>query len=207
MSGWNHGETYRRQAKAAGYRSRAAFKLLEIEKRFGILRHARRVVDLCCAPGSWLQVVTHFCDTPDCRIVGVDIAHVIPIEGVDLIQTSIDAPDLVSQILARLGGRATVVLSDCSPKLSGNKTLDRERQVWQAQTSLDIALQLLSTDGHFVTKVFDSDQARKLQRHSKKLFQLVRSFKPKASFKSSPEMYLVAKWFRGAPPKTDVSDP
>jgi 23S rRNA (uridine2552-2'-O)-methyltransferase len=139
--------------------------------------------------------------------VGVDTTYVRSIEGVDLIQTSIDSPDLVSQILERLGGRATVILSDCSPKLSGNKTLDRERQVWLAQTSLDLALQLLHRNGHFVTKVFDSNQARKLEAHSRKLFQSVKSFKPKASFKSSPELYLVAKGYLGPSPMTSECDP
>ena len=207
MSRWNRGETYRRQAKATGYRSRAAFKLLEIEKRFGVLRHAHKVIDLCCAPGGWLQVVTQFCGVSDCQIVGVDVAYVKPIEGVELIQISIDAPDLATRMLERLGGLATVVLSDCSPKLTGNKTVDRERQVWQAQTSLGLALKLLDRNGHFVTKVFDSNQARKLEAQTRKLFQSVRTFKPKASFKSSPETYLVAKGFLGPFPTSAECDP
>ncbi len=206
MSRWNHGETYRRQAKASGYRSRAAFKLLEIEKRFAVLRHARRVVDLCCAPGGWLQVVVELCGVSDCRILGVDLAKVKPIEGVELMQTSIDAPDLASQMLKSLGGRATVVLSDCAPKLTGNKTVDRERQVWQARTSLELALRVLDQKGHFVTKVFESNQAGGLRNQMRKLFQSVRVFKPKASFKSSPEVYLIAKGFLGSSPKTAEYD-
>lgn len=198
MSKWNRGETYRRQAKALGYRSRAAFKLLEIERRFGLLRHARRVVDLCCAPGGWLQVVIELCGDSGCQIVGVDLVHVKPIQGVELMQASIDDPNLVSGVLERLGGQASVVLSDCSPKLTGNKTVDRERQVWQAQTSLRLALQILGQKGHFVTKIFDSNQARKLEAQARELFQSVKIFKPKASFKSSPEMYLVAKGFLGS---------
>jgi 23S rRNA (uridine2552-2'-O)-methyltransferase len=199
---WKRGETYRRQARASGYRSRAAFKLLEIEKRFHVLQRARKVVDLCCAPGGWLQVAVKSCGAPNCRIVGVDLAQVKPIEGVELIRTSIDAPDLPSRILERLGGRATVVLSDCSPKLTGNKTVDRERQVWQAQTSLDLALQLLDRNGHFIAKVFESNQAQEVEAQARTLFQSVRIFKPKASFRSSPEVYLVAKGFLGAAPKT-----
>jgi 23S rRNA (uridine2552-2'-O)-methyltransferase len=139
--------------------------------------------------------------------VGVDVAYVEPIEGVELMQTSIDAPDLVSRMLERLGGPATVVLSDCSPKLTGNKTVDWERQVWQAQTCLGLALKLLDRNGHFVTKVFDSNQARKLEAQTRKLFQSVRTFKPKASFKSSPEMYLVAKGFLAPPPTGAGCDP
>jgi len=207
VTGWDHGETYRKRAKASGYRSRAAFKLIEIEKRFGVLCNARKVVDLCCAPGGWLQVVADLCGKSDCRIVGVDLVPVKPIEGVEIMQASIDAPDLPSRIVERLAGRATVVLSDCSPKLTGNKTVDRERQIWQAQTSLDIGLKVLDRDGRFVAKVFESNQARQLEARVRRLFQSVRIFKPKASFKSSPEMYLIAKGFLGVSSKTAQYDP
>ena len=207
MSRWERSETYRRQAKASGYRSRAAFKLLEIEKRFRVLRHARRVVDLCCAPGGWLQVVVEFCAASDCRILGVDLVPVKPIEGVELMQASIDAPDLASRILERLGGLATVVLSDCAPKLTGSKTVDRERQVWQAQTSLNLALRVLDQKGHFVAKMFESNQARTFQKQTRRLFQSVRVFKPEASFKSSPEVYLIATGFLVSSPKTAEYDP
>lgn len=196
MTGWKRGEVYRRRARAEGYRSRAAYKLLEIEKRFGVLRGARRVVDLCCAPGSWLQVVAKTC--PHCRIVGVDMAYVAPLKGVEIIRSAIDKPSLASQILETLRGPADVVLSDCSPKLTGTKTLDRERQRWLVQVSLEIATQVLRQDGRFVAKVLQSEWTQDLLSQVRSYFDYVRLFKPKASFKGSPEMYLVARGFHGS---------
>jgi len=180
-----------------GYRSRAAFKLKEIENRFFILKSAQRIVDLCCAPGSWIQVIVESCKVPNCRIVGIDKVYVKPVSGAEIIQSDIDAQNLSSKILATLGGPANVVLSDCSPKLTGNKLLDRERQLWLAQISFNLASEILGKDGHFVTKVFHSAHLQELEIRLKSIFRTVKSFKPKSSFKRSPEMYIVAKKFCG----------
>jgi 23S rRNA (uridine2552-2'-O)-methyltransferase len=198
MSRWRRNEAFRRQARRAGYRSRAAFKLLEIEEKFGLMKRANRVVDLCSAPGSWLQVVKEKCSVADYRIVGVDFTHIRPIEGVVVIRSSIEEPDIVSKIMEYLEHPAHLVLSDCSPKLTGKKTLDRERQLWQAQLSLQIAEQLLEKKGNFVTKVFQTNEFQDFTSQVKRRFNSVKSFKPKSSLKRSPEMYLIAKGFRGS---------
>ncbi|MDO8056642.1 MAG: RlmE family RNA methyltransferase [Candidatus Hermodarchaeota archaeon] len=197
MSKWKRDEVFRRRAKNEGYRSRAAFKLIEIEKRFQIFETAKRVVDLCSAPGSWLQVAKDLCSQPDNIILGVDIVRIRAIPDVQILQGSIDDPKIVSVILERLIQPADVVLSDCSPKLTGNKSLDRERQLWQATCSYRLALQLLAKNGNFVTKLFQSDEAKEFITEVQNEFQFVKSFKPKSSFQRSPEMYLVAKGFRG----------
>jgi len=197
MSTWKKNEAFRKRARKAGYRSRAAFKLLEIEQKFGILRKAKRIVDLCSAPGSWLQVAKEKCNQNDYKIVGVDLIFIRPIDGVNIIQASIEEPDLVSQILEQLTLPAHVVLSDCSPKLTGKKALDRERQLWQAKLSLQIAVQLLEKRGHFVTKVFQTSEFQEFITQVKGYFKSVKSFKPKSSLKRSPEMYLIAKEFEG----------
>lgn len=197
MGRWDRNEIYRKRARFSGYRSRAAFKLLEIEDRFQILAQAQRVVDLCCAPGSWLQVIREICEKPECRIIGVDQVFVHPLDGVQILQRAIDAPNLVDEIRTCLGGFAGVVLSDCSPKLTGNKNLDRERQIWLAHVSLDIAMKLLEQKGHFVTKVFHSEKFQQFEIQLKSHFEFVKVFKPKSSFKRSPESYLVAKRFKG----------
>jgi 23S rRNA (uridine2552-2'-O)-methyltransferase len=181
-----------------GYRSRAGFKLLEIDKRFEILKDVHRVVDLCCAPGSWLQVVRERCVTPESVIVGVDSSYVRPIQGVHIIQESIESPNLVLELNNILQKKADVVLSDCAPKLSGNKSLDRERQLWLAKLSLQLAKELLEKKGNFVTKVFQSDAFRDFTIRVKECFRLVKTFKPQSSFKRSPEMYLIAKGYRGS---------
>ncbi|MFW9985548.1 MAG: SAM-dependent methyltransferase [Candidatus Odinarchaeota archaeon] len=197
MGKWKRTEAYRKRAREAGYRSRAAYKLLEIEEQFSIFKHAKRIVDFCSAPGSWLQVIKECCKTPDCSIVGIDINYIKPLSGVHLIQSSIDDPRLKSQILELIQKPANLVLSDCSPKLTGKKTIDRERQIWQAKMSLQLALQLLEKNGHFVTKVFQSGEFRDFITHVKQHFSFVKTFKPKSSFQRSSEMYLIAKHFQG----------
>lgn len=197
MSRWKKDEVFRRQAKKEGYRSRAAFKLLEIEARFRIFTDAKRIVDLCSAPGSWLQVAQELCKSPDSIIVGVDIARIQPIPRTQIIQGSIDDPEIAPRILGLLEQPAHVVLSDCSPKLSGNKRLDRERQLWQATLSLQLALQLLAKGGNFVTKIFQSGETKGFISKVQSTFQFVKTFKPKSSFQRSPEMYLIAKGFQG----------
>jgi 23S rRNA (uridine2552-2'-O)-methyltransferase len=198
MSRWDRQEPYRKQARERGYRARAAYKLLEIENRFGILQGAQRVVDLCCAPGSWLQVVTHCCRETGVRIVGVDTVSVKHLQDVKFIKSSIEAPELASSIREKLGGLADLVLSDCSPKLTGNKTLDRERQVYLAKRSLALSLELLSKRGHFVTKIFQSEQAREVVAIARDYFGFIKLFKPSASLSRSPEVYLIAKYFRAS---------
>jgi 23S rRNA (uridine2552-2'-O)-methyltransferase len=197
VSRWKKDEVFRKRARKEGYRSRAAFKLLEIENRFHIFKAAKHIVDLCSAPGSWLQVAQELCRQPDSIIIGVDVVRIRAIPRVQILQGSIDDPEILSTILKQLGQPADVVISDCSPKLSGNKTLDRERQLWQANCSYRIALQLLAKSGNFVTKIFQSDEAKEFIAEVQDKFQFVKSYKPSSSFQRSPEMYLVAKGFLG----------
>ncbi|MFW9830456.1 MAG: SAM-dependent methyltransferase [Candidatus Thorarchaeota archaeon] len=206
MSKWKKSEVFRKKAREAGYRSRAAFKLKEIDDRFQIFKHATRIVDLCSAPGSWLQIIRERCDFEEARIVGIDIAYIKPIQGVKIFQKSIEDPLVVSDILEFFGQPAQLVLSDCSPKLTGNKLVDRERQLWQAKLSLQLALQLLGKTGHFITKFFQSGEFQVFITEVKKHFNSVKTFKPTSSFKRSPEMYLIAKGFRGVMRQANQSD-
>ncbi len=207
MKRWKKNESYRKQARKAGYRSRAAFKILDIDKRFGILKNAIRVIDLCSSPGSWLQVVRERCVNPEAVIVGIDVAHIKPIPGVHIIQSSIESPELISQLKEFFDNPVQVVLGDCSPKLSGSKSLDRERQFWLAQLGFKLATQLLGKGGHFVTKLFQSDEFRGFIDQAKKHFQSVKTYKPQASFKRSAEMYLIAKGFRGVSDSITLDGP
>lgn len=195
MAKWSKDEIFRKQARKAGYRSRAAFKLLEIDQRFKILKHARRIVDLCSAPGSWLQVAKELCDQRESRIVGIDIEYVKPLPGVNIIRSTIENPELISSVMTILENPAHLVLSDCSPKLTGNKNLDRKRQLEQAKRSFTLARQLLAKNGHFVTKLFQMDELRDFLSEVKQYFKSVKTYKPASSFKRSPEVYLIAKGF------------
>ncbi len=207
MKKWKKNEFYRKQARKAGFRSRAAFKLLEIDKRFEILKHANRIIDICSAPGSWLQVIKERCDDPDTVIIGIDIAHLKSIPGVHIIRSSIEAPELDAQLTELLKKPAQVILSDCSPKLSGSKSLDRERQLWLAQLSFNLVKRFLAKKGHFVTKVFQSNEFRNFIIETKKHFLSVKTYKPQSSFKRSPEMYLIAKGFKGVAEPASQDDP
>ncbi len=206
MKRWKKDEAYRKKARKVGYRSRAAFKILDIDQRFEILKKATRIVDLCCSPGSWLQVVKERVDS-DAVIIGIDVAFVKPIPGVHILQSSIESPELVTHLLELLEKPAHVVLSDCSPKLSGNKSLDRERQLWLAKLSFQLATKLLDKNGHFVTKVFQSDEFQKFISQAKEQFHSVKTYKPQSSFKRSPEMYLIAKGFCGVSESVSPSGP
>jgi 23S rRNA (uridine2552-2'-O)-methyltransferase len=197
LTRWKKDEVYRKQARKAGYRSRAAYKLIELDDRFKIFKGTMRIVDLCSAPGSWLQVIKERCSAPDAIIIGIDIAPVKPISGVKIIQSSLESPELGDKVLRFLEKPAQVVLGDCSPKLSGNKSLDRARQLWLAKLSFQFATKLLEKGGHFVTKVFQSDDFRGFVSQTRRLFRSVKTYKPESSFKRSPEMYLIAKGFRG----------
>ncbi|MFX1577197.1 MAG: RlmE family RNA methyltransferase [Promethearchaeota archaeon] len=199
MERWTKNETYRRKARKTGYRSRAAFKLVEIDERFDVLKQAIRVVDLCSAPGSWLQVVKERCIGSNVVIIGIDMVHIKPIPGVHIIQSSIESPDLVTQILSKLEQPAQVLLSDCSPKLTGTKSLDRARQLWLAKLSYEYATKILEKRGHFITKVFQSIEFDDFITSVGNSFRSVKTYKPQSSFKRSPEMYLIAKGFRGNP--------
>jgi 23S rRNA (uridine2552-2'-O)-methyltransferase len=155
-------------------------------------------VDLCCGPGSWLQVVQQIC-SQDCQIIGIDSVNIQPLEGVEFIQCTIDDPKLVPLLRKKFGSPINVVLSDCAPKLTGSKTLDRQQQLFLAETSLSVAKQLLEKKGHFVSKLFQSEQFKEYEKRLRQIFDFVKSFKPKSSFKRSPEMYFIAKGFKGNP--------
>ncbi|MGQ4834067.1 MAG: RlmE family RNA methyltransferase [Candidatus Asgardarchaeia archaeon] len=186
-------DRYYRAAKKSGYRSRAAYKLLQIQKRFKILRPGSVVLDLCCSPGSWLQVIRRFVGERGI-VVGVDLVKVPKLNGVLFIQADIYDSDIVKKIV-QLSNREKfdVVLSDCSPKLSGVKDLDNFRQIALAERSLEIALSLLKKNGTFVTKVFQGQEFEKYSKKVKDSFLKVFFFKPFASRQKSPEMYIIAK--------------
>lgn len=190
---------YYKKAKQEGYRSRAAYKLLEIQKRFKIFRKGARVVDLGCAPGGWLQLIAAEVG-PKGRMVGVDLqkTRALASENVELIQGDITAPEVRSRIRQALGGEAHVVTSDLSPNLTGIHFQDHMRSCELARTGLAVARELLRPDGIFLTKVFQGEELDVVIRELKDEFGEVRRVVPSASRKASSEIYLLAKGFRGA---------
>jgi len=190
---------YYKKAKQEGYRSRATYKLLEIQKRFKIFQKGARVVDLGCAPGGWLQLIAAEVG-PKGWMVGVDLQKTRPLasENVALIQGDITAPEVQSKIREALGGEAHVVTSDLSPNLTGIGFQDHLRSCELARNALAVARELLRPGGIFLAKVFQGEELESIVSELKDEFEQVRRVVPTASRKASSEIYLLAKGFRGA---------
>ncbi|MDE2339762.1 MAG: RlmE family RNA methyltransferase [Alphaproteobacteria bacterium] len=188
-------DPYVRLAKAEGYRSRAAYKLRELDERFGLLKGARRVIDLGVAPGGWAQVVRLTC--PKARIVGIDLLAVDPLEGVELIQLDFmddAAPDLLS---AALDGPADLVLSDMAANTVGHPQTDHLRTMALVEAAAEFAVECLQPGGAFVAKVLAGGADAALVAMLKRHFTSVKHAKPPASRKDSSEWYVIAQGFKG----------
>jgi 23S rRNA (uridine2552-2'-O)-methyltransferase len=191
-SQWTKDSVYAK-AMRSGYRSRAAYKLLEIQARNGIIRPDDNVVDLGAAPGSWLQVLR---DLTNGTVVGVDLNSIVPIEGVTTIVGDFTDPDIQHRIREEIGV-VNVVVSDASPKLSGNKSYDQARAVGLGEDALAFACSILKPGGNLVMKSFQGELFADLMNEARKHFRSVRGYRTKASRKGSSETYIIAKNFTG----------
>ena len=183
-------DPYVKRAKAEGWRSRAAFKLIELDDRFGIIRSGDRVVDLGVAPGGWAQVTLA---RGAARVVGVDLLHVDPIAGVELVQGDFLDPEMPARLVALLGGAPTLVISDMAANTVGHRATDHLRTIALAEAAAQFALDTLAPGGTFVTKVFQGGSDSGLLARLKQAFTQVRHAKPPASRAESVELYLVAQ--------------
>src|SRR5665647_38108 len=182
---------YYRKAKFEGYRSRASYKLLQIQERYRIIHSGDIIVDLGAAPGGWLQVIRQL----DATAIAVDLQQIAPLEGVTSIRSDITAPDIVIEKIQELVGEVNVVVSDAAPNLSGVWSLDHARSIDLSNSALKIALGVLKTGGSFVVKVFQGDLFDSFTREVRAHFSFVKSFNPRASRKQSAEIYVVAKHY------------
>ncbi len=180
---------YYRKAKFEGYRSRASYKLLQIQERYRIVQRGDIVVDLGAAPGGWLQVIRQL----DATAIAVDLQQIAPLEGVASIRADITAPEIVVEKIQELVGEVNVVASDAAPNLSGVWSLDHARSIDLSSCALKIATGVLKTGGNFVVKVFQGDLFETFTREVSAHFSFVKSFNPRASRKQSAEIYVVAK--------------
>ena len=190
-------DPYVHAAKAAGYRSRSAFKLKELDRRFRLLRRGGRVLDLGAAPGGWSQVAAERVGAAG-RVVAADILPMEPIAGVEILECDVleaAAPDLLKRAL---GGRADVVLSDMASPTTGHRLTDHVRTLALFEAAFELAVDVLEPGGAFVGKVFQGGAAGDLLARVKAMFRDVRHVKPPASRAESVELYLVASGFRGA---------
>jgi 23S rRNA (uridine2552-2'-O)-methyltransferase len=179
-----------RDAKAKGYRSRAAFKLAEIDDRFHLIKRGARVVDLGCAPGGWLQVAL---ERGAGVAVGVDLLEVEPVAGAEIFLGDLTDPAMG----AALGGPADLVLSDMAPNTTGHKQTDHARIVALIEAASDFADGCLKPGGALVAKAFQGGETADVVAHLKRRFAKVHHVKPKASRAESAEVYIVATGFKG----------
>ena len=193
-------DPYVARAKAEGYRARSAYKLIEIDDRYHLLKPGDRVVDLGAAPGGWSEVAAdRVRSTPeDPRVVAVDYLEIAPLPGVVVLRKDFLDEDAPDAIRAGLGGyHADVVLSDMAAPTTGHRQTDHMRTTALGEAAADFARSVLRQGGHFVTKVFQGGAGSDLLTVLKRDFASVHHVKPPASRAGSVELYLVAKGFRG----------
>lgn len=189
-------DPYVRRAKAENYRSRAAYKLLELDERFGLLKGIHSVVDLGIAPGGWSQAVRR--RTPHANIVGIDLLPTEPIEDVKIFQMDFMEEAAPERLKQALGGPADLVLSDMAANTVGHQRTDHLRTMGLVEAALDFAKEVLRPGGAFVAKVLAGGADNSLVAELKRHFATVKHAKPPASRKDSSEWYVVAQGFKGS---------
>jgi 23S rRNA (uridine2552-2'-O)-methyltransferase len=195
----NQKDHYYRMAKAEGYRARSAYKLLQMNEKFRIIKKGDSVVDLGAAPGGWLQVAKEISGG---TVVGVDLEPIAHIPGVVTIRADITADETVQLVKDALGGDPDVVLCDAAPNLSGAWDVDHSRSIDLATSALIMAKKLLKPKGNFVVKVFQGDMFLDYLAAVKREFSSVQAHSPQASRKESAETYIVAKKLLNTPVRT-----
>ena len=187
-------DPYVAAAQKQGLRSRAAFKLMELDDRFKLITKGCRVLDLGAAPGGWTQVALQ---RGAGRVVGVDLLAIDPIEGATLIRGDFEDTDMPARLTELMGGPADVVLSDMAPNTTGHAATDHIRIMGLAELALHFATGLLAPGGSFVAKVFQGGSEKEMLLPMKQRFATVKHAKPPASRKESSELYVVAQGFKG----------
>ncbi len=190
-------DLYRRLAKEQGYKSRAAFKLIEANEKYGFIRQGDRVLDLGSAPGGWLQVASKLVG-PEGRVVGVDLQAVhLKDKNVSSIVGDVNSPEVLEKALGLLGRRADVVLSDLAPSVSGVWELDNSRQADLTLRALELSASLLKGGGCAFLKLFEGERSPEVRAALKRSFKIVRPVKPAASRSASSELYYYCEGWHG----------
>ena len=195
-------DPYVAEAQRLGYRSRAAFKLKELDERYQFLKGAQRVVDLGCAPGGWLQILMEI--LPDsAQVVGIDLQEVEPVQGATIWVQDFLAEDAEERLMAELDGPVDVVLSDMANAATGHRMTDQIRTMGLCEAALDFAIKVLGKNGTFVAKVLqggaDSDLMKRMQQN----FKSVKHAKPPSSRQDSKEWFVVATGFKGTAARSE----
>jgi len=185
-------DPYVAAAKSKGYRSRAAFKLVELNQKFRFLKKGARVLDLGAAPGGWSQVAAN----AGAVVVAADVLEMEPIPGVTFFQADLTDPDVPAMLKQALDGPADIVLTDMAAPTTGHRATDHIRTIALVEIALEVALDALKPGGTFVGKVFQGGSSNELLARLKKAFREVKHVKPPASRSESVELYVVAVGFK-----------
>ena len=188
-------DPYVKRAKAENYRSRAAYKLIELDERFGFLKGVHSVVDLGIAPGGWSQVVRR--KAPKAKVVGIDLLRAEPIDGVTILHMDFMGEEAPDRLREALGGPADLVLSDMAANTVGHQQTDHLRTMALVEAGLEFAREVLRPGGAYVAKVLAGGADNQLVAELKSNFAAVKHAKPPASRKDSSEWYVVAQGFKG----------
>ncbi len=191
-------DPYVQAAKRDGYRSRAAFKLLQIDERFELLKPGRRVVDLGAAPGGWTQIAVERVGSTDTEktVVAIDVLEMEPLAGADILVGDIEDASAVERLRSAIGTQVDIVLSDMAVPTTGHAATDHLRTLALAEAAFLFACEVLAPGGAFATKVFQGSDEPALFNAMNERFTSVRRFKPKASRSDSVEMFLVGTGFK-----------
>lgn len=195
-------DPYVAESKRQGYRSRAAFKLIQLDEKYKFLGKGKTIVDLGCAPGGWTQVAVQR-NKGTGQVVGIDILETEPVVGATIIRQDFTEPDAADKLKALLKGEADIVMSDMAANTTGHQQTDHLRTINLVELGYEFAKEVLAPGGIFIAKVFQGGAEGTLLADVKKNFAKVGHFKPDASRKESPETYLVAQGYRG---KSNSSD-
>jgi 23S rRNA (uridine2552-2'-O)-methyltransferase len=189
-------DEYVKMAQKLGYRSRAVFKLKEIQDKDHILKPGMRIVDLGAAPGGWSQYAKQLLGS-QCQIIALDILDIEPIDGVEFIQGDFREQAVFDQLMAALDGkRVDLVMSDMAPNMSGSKGVDQPRALYLGELALEMAQSVLAKDGTFLVKLFQGEGFENYCKQVQQAFARVLIRKPKASRPRSNEVYLLARGFK-----------
>lgn len=188
-------DPYVKKARADGYRSRSAYKLIELDDRFGLLKGTERVLDLGIAPGGWSQVVRQ--RRPRTAIVGIDLLETDPLPGVTILQMDFMADEAPGALMAALGGPPDLIMSDMAANTVGHKQTDHLRTMGLVECAADFAINYLAPGGTFIAKVLAGGTDLGLLTLLKRHFATVKHAKPPASRKDSSEWYVIAHGFKG----------
>lgn len=187
-------EHFYKEAKKVGYRARSAFKLKQIQNKFKIIQKGDSVLDFGAAPGGWSQVAKELVGEQG-TVIGVDLSPIESLDGITFLQGDLTMESTMLEIIEIMGdNKADVILSDMSPDISGNYSVDHARSIYLCEQALAASETVLKNGGNFVCKVFDGEYLQGFVKRTNKFFKFVKQFSPDASRKSSSEVYIIARY-------------